>query len=124
MEVVRPLIRARREDVRAHVERHRLRFATDPSNADPRFLRVRVRREVIPLLESIAPGVVGHVIALADQLAEAAQPPTLFPLPRSTQLALEALLRSRSTTARVWLPGGLVVTLDPRARPGPRESQA
>jgi len=121
IELVRPLLRARRTTVIAHVERHAIPFATDPSNADPRFLRVRVRREVMPLLEELSPGIVEHLVALADQLgATSAEPGGAFPLSRSLQTALAQLVRSRSTTARVWLPGALVVTLDPRARPGPR----
>lgn len=120
MELVRPLLRARRSAVQAHVARHDVPFSTDPSNADPRFLRVRVRRELMPLLEDLSPRIVDHLVALADQLAEERDDsPTSFPLPRSSQVALGDLVRSRSTTARVWLPGGLVVTLDPRARPGP-----
>ena len=47
-----------------------------------------------------------------------------FPLSRSIQAALAELVRSSSTTARVWLPGGLVVTLDPRARPRARHAHA
>ncbi|MCA9646106.1 MAG: tRNA lysidine(34) synthetase TilS [Polyangiaceae bacterium] len=67
---VRPMIRATRGDVLRHVERHALQVASDPSNADPRFLRVRVRRELLPLLEQLSPGIVGHLTALADQLGE------------------------------------------------------
>ena len=111
IELVRPLIRVRAAALRAHVERHAIPFALDPSNADPRFLRVRVRRELMPLLEQLAPGIVGHLVALSDQLV--AEPAGSFPLPRSSQAALAALVRSRSTTARVWLPGGLVATVDP-----------
>ena len=121
LELVRPLLRARRSAVLAHVERHAIPFSTDPSNVDPRFLRVRVRREIMPLLAELAPGIVDHLVALADQLgATSAEAGGAFPLSRSVQAALAQLVRSRSTTARVWLPGGLVVTLDPRARPGPR----
>jgi tRNA(Ile)-lysidine synthase len=121
LELVRPLLRARRTTVTAHIERHAIPFATDPSNADPRFLRVRVRREVMPLLEELSPGIVEHLVALADQLgATSTEQSGAFPLSRSVQGALAQLVRSRSTTARVWLPGALVVTLDPRARPGPR----
>jgi tRNA(Ile)-lysidine synthase len=121
LELVRPLVRARRQAIRAHVERHAIPFATDPSNVDPRFLRARVRSELLPLLEDLSPGIVDHLVALADQLGERySDAPVSFPLSRSSQLAIADLARSRSTTARVWLPGGLVVTLDPRARPGPR----
>jgi tRNA(Ile)-lysidine synthase len=121
LELVRPFIRARHACIRAHAERHAIPFATDPSNADPRYLRVRVRRELMPLLEELSPGIVDHLVALADQLAELrGEGPGVFPLSRSAQLALAELVRTRSATARVWLSGGLVVTLDPRARPGSR----
>jgi tRNA(Ile)-lysidine synthase len=132
LELVRPLLRVRRHDLRAHVARHGVPFSDDPSNADPRYLRTRVRKELLPLMESLAPGVVDHLTALADQLGElvagASSRPgegelegsLPFPLPRATRAAITELLRSRSTSARVWLPNGLVVTLDPRARPGPR----
>jgi tRNA(Ile)-lysidine synthase len=120
LELLRPLLRARRSSVRAHVARHQVPFATDPSNADPRFLRARVRHELAPLLEELAPGIVDHLVALADQLGAAdGDAPSGFPLPRATQSALADLVRSRSLTARVWLPGGLVATVDERARPAP-----
>lgn len=118
IDVIRPLLRASRATVQAHVERHAIPFATDPSNADPRFLRVRVRRELMPLLEQLSPRIGDHLVALADQLADGrTEGPTTFPLPRPTQLALATLARSRSAEARVWLPGGLVAIVDPRARP-------
>ena len=119
IELVRPFIRARRRTVSAHLQRHGVPFASDPSNEDPRFLRTRVRRELMPLLEALSPGIVDHLVALADQLAsEGGEQASSFPLPRSSQAALAELVRSRSTTARVWLPGGLVVTVDPKARAG------
>jgi tRNA(Ile)-lysidine synthase len=120
LELVRPLLRARRAEALAHVTRHAVPYSTDPSNVDPRFLRVRVRRELLPLLELLSPRVVEHLVALADQLAgDGDDEPTTFPLPRPTQRALAQLARSGSPTARVWLPGGLVAALDPRARPKP-----
>ncbi|HSO39144.1 MAG TPA: tRNA lysidine(34) synthetase TilS [Labilithrix sp.] len=131
IDLVRPLLRARREEVLAHLDRHGVRFAKDPSNDDPRYLRTRVRHELMPLLASLSPGIVGHLVALADQLAAApGDSASAFPLPRSTQTALAELMRSGSASARVWLPGGLVATVDPRARPaslsraraGPRKS--
>lgn len=122
LELVRPLLRARREDVLSHVARHALRCAADPSNADPRFLRTRVRAELLPLLTDLSPAVVDHLVALADQLTHAtretrAMPEDAetmaFPLPRATQTALAALARSRSPRGRVWLPQGLVASVPP-----------
>lgn len=65
----RPLIRATRADVLAHLARHHVAFAEDPSNRDPRFLRVRVRREVLPLLRELSPQIVEHLCRLADACA-------------------------------------------------------
>jgi tRNA(Ile)-lysidine synthase len=73
-ERIRPMLQARRSDVDAHVQRHRIPHNLDPSNRDPRFLRVRVRQEIMPALERLNPRVVEHMYALADDavtLAEA-----------------------------------------------------
>jgi tRNA(Ile)-lysidine synthase len=65
---IRPMLRARRTDVEAHVRRHRIPYSTDPSNSDPRFLRTRVRLELLPVLERLNPRVVEHMYVLADEL--------------------------------------------------------
>jgi tRNA(Ile)-lysidine synthase len=70
VELIRPLLRARRSDITAHLARHRLAFATDPSNQNPRFTRVRVRLELLPLLEELSPKIVEHLSALADMLGD------------------------------------------------------
>jgi tRNA(Ile)-lysidine synthase len=67
-ELIRPLLLARRQDILAHLLRHRLPFAEDPSNNNSRFLRARVRGEVMPLLERLSPSIVSHLNALADAL--------------------------------------------------------
>jgi tRNA(Ile)-lysidine synthase len=124
-DLVRPLVGARRNDVLAHLVRHELPYASDPSNEDPRFLRVRVRHELLPLLERLSPGIVGHLTALADQLGESAGPRDtrsqenpanpvahIGPLSRASRDALARLARTKSTKARVTLPKGLVALYD------------
>jgi tRNA(Ile)-lysidine synthase len=69
---IRPLCRARRGDVEAHIARHHLSFAVDPSNSDPRYLRARVRREILPALEHLSPRIVEHLCRVADELSCAA----------------------------------------------------
>jgi len=66
---IRPMLRARRTDIDAHVARHRIPHALDPSNENPRYLRTRVRRELIPQLLRLSPRVVEHLCALADATA-------------------------------------------------------
>ncbi len=65
---VRPAIRARRSDIDAHIVRHRIPHSIDPSNRDPRFLRTRIRYEILPALEGLNPHAVEHLCALADEL--------------------------------------------------------
>lgn len=123
--LVRPLLRARRADVEAHVARHRLPYAMDPSNDDRRFLRARVRHEILPRLAELDPAIVPHLGALADELFAAREALAsgrlgeLPPLPRATQERLALILRGEAPPAtELWLPGGWVVRRDPeRARP-------
>lgn len=112
IELLRPLLRARRDDVMVHLLRRKIPFATDPSNLDPKFLRARVRAELLPMLDALGPGFVDHVTALCDQLEIMTSGRAPLPLPRATQDALADLLRSRSKSARLSLPGGGVLRLD------------
>ena len=49
--VVRPLLGIWRKDLLGYLARHRLPFRQDATNADPRFVRNRIRRDLLPLLE-------------------------------------------------------------------------
>lgn len=143
---IRPFVRARKSDVLAHISRHALPHATDPSNQSRRFLRVRVRLELMPLLESLSPNVVEHLNAVADELCEAPPPFVVdgsgepVPLGRAHLVAIRRLVEKQSRSAHVLLPGGRAVRFDPelgravlvepiaksrkssRSRPDPSES--
>jgi tRNA(Ile)-lysidine synthase len=84
-ERIRPMLEARRSDVDAHVRRHRVPHSLDPSNRDPRFLRVRVRQEILPALQRLNPRVVEHMYALADDAADMARHDAALLAPRSTR---------------------------------------
>ncbi len=117
VDLVRPLLGARRRDVLAHIERHALPFASDPSNLDPRFARVRVRRELLPLLEELSPAIVEHLSALADMLPGAPAPgavacPTLPDgLGRAQRLAIQRAQRLGRRSLRLRLHGGREVVV-------------
>lgn len=107
--LIRPLLRARRADVHAHLLRHRLPFAVDPSNADPRFTRVRVRRELVPLLEDLAPGIVDHLCSLADMRDFEADPLAPLGLGRAQRQAIERAQRLGRKGVELRLRGGRCV---------------
>ena len=109
-DLIRPFIHARRAAIEGHLARHAIPSASDPSNRDPRFSRVRVRHELLPQMVELSPNIVEHLCALADQLAQL--PSVHAGIPRATRDALASLAASRSSTMRVSLPGGLVATYD------------
>ena len=65
--LVRPLLAVTRAEILAYVASHGLAYRTDSSNLEPRCLRNRVRLELLPLLERIAPGVRDRLAALARE---------------------------------------------------------
>lgn len=67
----RPLLGVRREDTVAACAERGVEPHEDPHNLDPAFTRVRLRREVLPLLEDVLHGGVAAALArTAAQLAE------------------------------------------------------
>ncbi len=98
---LRPLVRASRADVLLHLARRRIEFAEDPSNLDTRFARVRIRREILPALRELSPGIDATLADLADELrtlVPAADP--LAALGRRQRAQVEEALAHRPT-ARV-----------------------
>ena len=67
--LVRPLLDLSRRETLAICERWGLPLWTDPSNANPRFSRNRVRAEVLPVLEALHPGASQRISALSERLA-------------------------------------------------------
>ncbi|GAA4871771.1 tRNA lysidine(34) synthetase TilS [Actinomycetospora straminea] len=67
----RPLLGVRRATTRAACAAAGLPVWDDPHNADPRYIRARLRREVLPLLEDVLAGGVAPALArTAAQLAD------------------------------------------------------
>ncbi len=50
--IIRPLIRVTRDEIFSYLEGYRLDYRMDPTNTDERFLRNRVRHELIPVLKA------------------------------------------------------------------------
>ncbi len=61
----RPLLRCRRLDLRRELARRGEPFREDASNADPAVPRNRLRRELMPVVERLAPGGVSALARLA-----------------------------------------------------------
>ncbi len=94
--VVRPLLDCRRGEVRAHVARFGLPHVQDPSNADPRFERVRVRERLMPALALENEQVPVHLARLADEARVTSA--------WIDELA-DRLLERRTQATELWLEG-------------------
>ena len=68
--LVRPLLEATREDTRAWCRARGLPWREDPSNADPRFARSRVRHGLLAALREGAPAAERTIAETAAQLRE------------------------------------------------------
>jgi tRNA(Ile)-lysidine synthase TilS/MesJ len=106
-------VRATRADVLLHLQRNEIEHASDPSNADTRFLRVRVRTEVLPLLRELSPTIVESLGALADALEGASADDPLVGLGRRQRAVIDHAksVGRRKVTVRVDDSREVVVSL-------------
>jgi tRNA(Ile)-lysidine synthase len=65
---LRPLLGIRRATTRAACAAEHLAYREDPQNADRRFTRVRLRHEVLPLLEDVLHGGTAEALARTAEL--------------------------------------------------------
>lgn len=109
--VLRPMLNLNRSDIQALAEASGWHWREDASNASSKYLRNRIRHELLPLLEDIKPGSIAHIERLAGRArdlhglitpileearASAEHPTGSWSLEALTQnpLALEALKRA------------------------------
>ncbi len=68
--IVRPLLRVTRGAVLDYLERHRLTFRQDSSNADLHYTRNRLRAELLPQLRNYNPQIISTLARTAEIMAE------------------------------------------------------
>lgn len=69
LKLIRPLLTLQRAEIRSYLADVGILYADDPSNENDRFLRVRVRNELLPLMDALQTGVARRLAALADDAA-------------------------------------------------------
>ncbi len=68
--IIRPLIGVRRHDILAYLDAAGLDFLDDPSNADRKYFRNRIRHDLLPRLAEYNPRVVERLVNTAKLLRE------------------------------------------------------
>ena len=97
--LARPLLSwARRRDTESYCRMREVEFRSDEMNQDQRFARVRVRRQLLPLMESFNPKLVEGLVRTAELLREDS-----LALDRGATTLLELSIEQTD----VDVPGGL-----------------
>ncbi len=105
--VIRPLLDCQRSETLDYCRSRGLPFLSDPSNHQRAFERVRIRQEVLPVLQAEDPRVVEHLCALADEAAavdaylDERLPAT--PSPGARAVAVEPILELPAPLRARWL---------------------
>jgi tRNA(Ile)-lysidine synthase len=117
---LRPFIRAPKSAILQHLERHGVPHAQDPSNSDPRYLRTRIRQELLPLLEQLTPGAARSLNLLADECLELQSSAVVTDaqghaerLSRTQAAQIRRAHKLRQPGVRIWLAGGHELELTP-----------
>ena len=71
--LVRPLLEVAREEVRDYLRARGLEWREDPSNADRRFARARIRHDVLDALRELSPAAERTIAETARQLRDEAE---------------------------------------------------
>ena len=99
--LVRPLLAITRAEAREHCRAHGLAWRDDPTNADVRFARARVREQVLPALRELNPAAERNIAETAAQLREEAE--ALEEAAAGVALTLDALRAAPPGIARLAL---------------------
>src|SRR6266487_1502613 len=68
-DIIRPLLTVTHAQTVAYCQQHDLTPLEDASNSDPHFLRNRIRHELLPLLESMNPGIRSTLLRNAEVIS-------------------------------------------------------
>lgn len=112
---IRPLLDIRRTQILAYLHKRKLGYVSDPSNANRRFARSRVRHDILPLLARENRRVVDALLGLAHEVqtragrAWRADLPSELYLPGQSARVIDRLVREANGTRTVSVPAGEIV---------------
>ncbi len=66
-QIFRPMLNVRRQEIMQYCKRWDLQYANDPSNENTDYLRVKIRKEIMPIFEELNPQFKVRLNELADE---------------------------------------------------------
>lgn len=67
--VARPMLETTRAEINRYAIGAEIRFVTDPSNLDRRYLRNRIRHDLLPAIENASPGFSRSLLEISEKAA-------------------------------------------------------
>jgi tRNA(Ile)-lysidine synthase len=105
-DVARPLVRVPRAVTADYAERYGVQFLDDPSNDSMKYLRNRVRRELLPACEAVSPGFSHDLVEISRRAASW----------RQSVEALAASLEPWQENGSVFVRADAILAFDAAAR--------
>lgn len=103
---IRPLLCVGRNEIEAYLRERSLDWVDDASNLDRRYLRVRTRLDLMPVLRTVNPRVEEALARLAENARQERGGAISLPLQRAHLQALAEMLDAPGGTRLLSLPGG------------------
>lgn len=124
---VRPLLDVHRTQLLAYLGKRKVPFVSDPSNANRRYARSRIRHDLLPRLAEENPRVVESLLTLAREAQGRvldgwrAELPAATHVPRRAAESVQRLIREGKGTRQVTVKNGTIVVRYGRVcwEPGP-----
>lgn len=114
--VVRPMLGSSREEVASYAAKHALAHREDPTNREPRYLRNRIRKELLPLLErryraNMTKRLARLATAIRGELAQPARSETRAPAKETQSPSVWSISMERRDWTEGAIPDGKVVAI-------------
>lgn len=69
--IFRPMLKVTKQEILQYCKRWKLSYANDPSNDDTHYLRVKIRKEILPIFEQLNPQFKQRLNEIADEVLNA-----------------------------------------------------
>lgn len=66
--IFRPMLKVTKQEIFSYCKRWKLHYASDPSNENTHYLRVKIRKEILPIFEQLNPQFKQRLNDLADEI--------------------------------------------------------
>ncbi len=68
LRIFRPMLDSSKEEIESYIKFRNIKYANDPSNENEDYLRVWVRNQLIPMLETKSPNIQNELVKISNEI--------------------------------------------------------